>query len=175
MAPAPALRGGIARKKPNTRNAITCNCMSDPSGAGREEPSEGGARLPDDGCACDCDADVGTVLCAPAGKGPRAFAVAVTTKGGKAKFISSGLDLEGMKEILKGRDNIVMTRVRDEDLAILDLLVEAGLFDSRSECAAYLLHEGIAARKDLADKVQDTARRIRELREKVKKEVGSAG
>ena len=148
--------------------------MSDPSGTGKEELLEGAVRLLDDDCACDGDADLGRVLCAPTGREPRAI-VALTTKGGKAKVFSSGIDLEGMKEILKGRDNIVMTRVRNEDLAILDLLVEAGLFDSRSECAAYLLHEGIAARKDLVDKVQDSARRIRELREKVKKEVGGAG
>ncbi len=85
------------------------------------------------------------------------------------------IDLHGMREGLRGRTNTLMTRVKDEDLERLDLLVDAGLFESRSECAAFLIHVGLDARRDLVDKVHDTAKRIAELKDQLKRELSGEG
>jgi Arc/MetJ-type ribon-helix-helix transcriptional regulator len=83
----------------------------------------------------------------------------------------SAIDLTALREGLKGRTNTLMTRVRDEDLKRMDLLVEAGLFESRSECAAFLIHAGLEARRDLIDKVEETAKRIADLKEQLRREL----
>jgi Arc/MetJ-type ribon-helix-helix transcriptional regulator len=89
----------------------------------------------------------------------------------KAMVVVKGLDLEALRGDLKGRGNVVMTRVADEDLEVMDTLVEAGLFDSRSECAAFLIRAGIENRQDLVAKVEDTARKISKLKENLKEEL----
>ncbi len=106
-------------------------------------------------------------------EGGKRIAVAIQGKGGDLVLHGKGIDLQALRDVLKGRGNIVMTRVADEDLASMDLLVEAGLFTSRSECAAFLIRQGLEARKDLLERVKDTAEKIRQLKEKVKKEVSS--
>jgi hypothetical protein len=85
----------------------------------------------------------------------------------------NGIGFERVREQMGGRANTIMTRVSDEDLQTLDILVEAGLASSRSECAAMLLHEGIIARKDMIQKVRDTADQIRKLRESMREELRS--
>ena len=66
------------------------------------------------------------------------------------------------------RDNVVMIRVSRESLAKLDELVDCGLTNSRSEAAAFLIAEGIKARKDLYDKISEQSRVIREAKERLK-------
>ena len=66
------------------------------------------------------------------------------------------------------RDNVVMIRVSRESLARLDELVDCGLTNSRSEAAAFLIAEGIKARKDLYEKIAEQSRVIREARERLK-------
>lgn len=83
----------------------------------------------------------------------------------------SPFDMTRLRVGLKGRSNTLMTRVRDEDLKRIDLLVEAGLFESRSECAAFLINAGLEARQDLIDKVEETARRIAGLKEQLRREL----
>ncbi len=85
------------------------------------------------------------------------------------------LDLQSLKKGLAGRTNTVMTRLRNEDVKRMDILVESGLFDSRSACAAYLIHAGLEARGDLVEKVQDTAKRIGDLKEQLKQELSGEG
>jgi len=48
----------------------------------------------------------------------------------------------------KRRDNIVMTRLWDSDLRIVDALIALEIFKSRSEAVAFLTHEGIQAKSD---------------------------
>lgn len=81
------------------------------------------------------------------------------------------IDIRTLKNGLKGRTNTLMTRVKDEDIKRMDLLVESGLFESRSACAAFLIHAGLDARKDLVAKVQETAERIGELKEELRREL----
>lgn len=63
------------------------------------------------------------------------------------------------------RDNVVMMRLGDEPLAHLDELVEAGLFGSRSEAAAFLVGAGIEAQKELFSRIARQTAEIKRLRE----------
>jgi len=76
--------------------------------------------------------------------------------------------VHSIREALKERGNVIMTRLSNEDLEELDALVEVELFKSRSEAVAYFIHEGIKARKDLFDKVKPTVDRIRQLKKEVR-------
>jgi len=77
------------------------------------------------------------------------------------------------------RSNVVMSRIGNGELRSIDLLIEAGLFNTRSEAVAYLVGEGIKARKDTFDKASSTLQDIRRIRgeadeylAKLKKDVG---
>jgi Arc/MetJ-type ribon-helix-helix transcriptional regulator len=72
---------------------------------------------------------------------------------------------------MEGRDNVVMTRLNDDDLKQIDALVEVEAFKSRSEAVAFFIKEGIQARKDLFQKVMPTVDKIRELKAQAKKSV----
>jgi Arc/MetJ-type ribon-helix-helix transcriptional regulator len=73
-----------------------------------------------------------------------------------------------VRDILKERGNVIMTRLGDEDLEEIDALVEVELFKSRSEAVAYFLHEGIKVRKDLFEKVKPTVDKIRQLKKEAR-------
>ncbi len=75
---------------------------------------------------------------------------------------------------LEGRENVVMTRLNDDDLAKIDALVEVEVFKSRSEAAAFFIKEGINARKDLFERVMKTVDQIKELKEKAKESLGKS-
>ncbi len=62
------------------------------------------------------------------------------------------------------RDNVVMVRVGEEDLNRIDELVESGQFKSRSEATAYLISEGIKARKHMFDRMKEKISQIHSLR-----------
>lgn len=102
-------------------------------------------------------------------------------KGKKAIVIAAGADcdctdlretiLKQVNVALKGRDNVVMTRLNDETLSKLDALVEIELFKSRSEAAAFFIAEGVNSRKDLFDRVMPTMEEIRKLKEGLKQSI----
>ena len=50
----------------------------------------------------------------------------------------------------------------------MDVLVDAGLFKSRSECAAFLIHQGIKAQDPLFDTLQKKVQQIQKIREELK-------
>jgi hypothetical protein len=75
---------------------------------------------------------------------------------------------QALGEALQGRGNVVMVRVNDETLQYLDMLVEAEITKSRSESAAYLMLEGIHAKKDLFDKIGEVTDQITRLRAQLK-------
>ncbi|GIW06942.1 MAG: hypothetical protein KatS3mg060_1747 [Dehalococcoidia bacterium] len=66
------------------------------------------------------------------------------------------------------RGNVITVRVDDKALEAIDALISAGVFKTRSEAAAYLIDEGIAAKAAVFDEVNATARRINELRDQMK-------
>jgi Arc/MetJ-type ribon-helix-helix transcriptional regulator len=91
----------------------------------------------------------------------------LTHKTGKKIIMELGHGLEG-------RENVVMTRLNDDDLAKIDALVEVEVFKSRSEATAFFIKEGINARKDLFENVMKTVNQIKELKEKAKESLGKS-
>ncbi|HZF09643.1 MAG TPA: hypothetical protein VFE33_12705 [Thermoanaerobaculia bacterium] len=63
------------------------------------------------------------------------------------------------------RDNVVMVRLGDEPAQRLDELVEAGLFGSRSEAAAFLIGAGIHAQRELFARIAEQAAELHRLRD----------
>ena len=62
------------------------------------------------------------------------------------------------------RDNVVMVRVNEGDLNRIDELVDSGQFNSRSEATAFLISEGIKAKQQMFDKMEEKISQIQELR-----------
>jgi hypothetical protein len=94
---------------------------------------------------------------------------------GKVGIIAVRKDSKELKDLLRqfvnggdGRGNVVMARVNDDALARMDQLIEADLFDSRSECAAFLIGAGIASQKELFDRLGAHTDEIRKLKEQLR-------
>jgi Arc/MetJ-type ribon-helix-helix transcriptional regulator len=68
------------------------------------------------------------------------------------------------------RENVVMVRLGDAALTALDQLVEAGLFGSRSEAAAFLLGAGIQAQRELFERVGKHSAEIKRIRQSLKQD-----
>ncbi len=62
------------------------------------------------------------------------------------------------------RNNVVMVRVDEENLNRIDELVESGQFSSRSEATAFLISEGIKAKRQMFEKMAEKVSQIQELR-----------
>jgi len=69
---------------------------------------------------------------------------------------------------LSARNTVLTIRVNDESNKKLTMLVDAGLFKSRSESAAFLIQEGIKRQKTLFEKITTKLKKIDELREELK-------
>jgi Arc/MetJ-type ribon-helix-helix transcriptional regulator len=67
-------------------------------------------------------------------------------------------------ETLKDRMNSITVHVDDETQRRIDTLVEAGIFKTRGESAAYLLHEGIRARSDVFGAIDEKLVEIERLK-----------
>lgn len=76
-----------------------------------------------------------------------------------------------ISSILTSRSNVVASRIGDDELRIIDMLVKAGLFDTRSEAVAYLVREGIKARRDIVERVSSSLEEISRLRKEVEEHV----
>jgi len=97
---------------------------------------------------------------------------------------SVGRELEGVvrpavEELKRTAESVVTTivssiRLREEDIKIIDELVEAGIFRSRSEAVAYFTKKGIEASREWLEKVRENIKKIRELQEQVKRELGES-
>jgi Arc/MetJ-type ribon-helix-helix transcriptional regulator len=66
------------------------------------------------------------------------------------------------------RGNVVMVRLADEALSRLDQLVEAGLFGSRSEAAAFLVGAGIRAQQPLLERIAEQTAAIGKMRKELR-------
>ena len=58
-----------------------------------------------------------------------------------------------------------MCRLDDDDLAAIDMLIEAGIRTTRSDAASWLIHAGIQANQSLLHKMSATVAEIKRLRE----------
>lgn len=68
------------------------------------------------------------------------------------------------------RGNVVMVRLGDAAVTALDQLVEAALFGSRSEAAAFLLGAGIEAQHELFARVGKHSAEIKRIRQSLKRD-----
>ncbi|MCL4541484.1 MAG: hypothetical protein M1396_03960 [Chloroflexi bacterium] len=75
--------------------------------------------------------------------------------------------VERLSQVLPPRGNVVSCRIDVNDLDAIDMLVEAGIRTTRSEAAAWLIHAGVEAQRDLLTKVRATVAQIRQLRQGV--------
>lgn len=69
---------------------------------------------------------------------------------------------------LASRNTVLTIRVNDECNRKMNMLVDAGLFKSRSESAAFLIHEGIKNQDTLFDKISARLDKIEKIREELK-------
>ena len=98
----------------------------------------------------------------------KAVRSALGKSGDVAASVSDSIR-DTIKTVRDTRDSVVMVRVSRESVDRLDELVDAGLANSRSEAAAFLITEGITARSDLYDKIAEQTEVIRNAREKLRK------
>ncbi len=89
--------------------------------------------------------------------------------------------IRGFEEALKrlermgGPTRVVSSiRLPESDLELIDLLVEAGAFKSRSEAVAYFTHKGIEASKPALEQLLAKLKEFKELRDKVREEIRRA-
>ena len=68
---------------------------------------------------------------------------------------------------LASRNTVMTIRVNDESNKKLRMLVDAGLFKSRSESAAFLIQEGIKSQEALFDKISSKLKKIDKIKEEL--------
>lgn len=80
---------------------------------------------------------------------------------------------------LASRNTVLTIRVNDESNKKLRMLVDAGLFKSRSESAAFLIQEGVKSQEALFTKISSRLKKIDEIKEElqniVSKEMDRSG
>jgi Arc/MetJ-type ribon-helix-helix transcriptional regulator len=88
------------------------------------------------------------------------------------KFVE---DIEkSLEDIGKRVTQVVSVRIKEKDLEIIDRLVETGIFRSRSEAVAFFTRKGIEASKEWIEKALEHAKKIKELQESIRKEIGAS-
>ena len=75
---------------------------------------------------------------------------------------------ESVQRALAARENVVMVGMNKESSARLDELVEAGVVNSRSEAAAFLIAEGIRVRHTLFDQISEKVEQIRSVKQELR-------
>jgi len=69
---------------------------------------------------------------------------------------------------LSARNTVLTIRVNEESNKKLNMLVEAGLFKSRSESAAFLIQAGIKSQEPLFSRITSKLEKIEQIREELK-------
>ncbi len=69
---------------------------------------------------------------------------------------------------LSSRNTVLTIRVNDESNHKLNMLVEAGLFKSRSESAAFFIEEGIKRQNHLFKKISGKLKEMEEIKKDLK-------
>ncbi len=71
-------------------------------------------------------------------------------------------------QALASRNTVLTIRVNEESNRKLNMLVDAGLFKSRSESAAFLIEEGIKSQPYLFQKITERLEKIDTIKEELK-------
>jgi len=69
---------------------------------------------------------------------------------------------------LASRNTVLTIRVNDGSNKKLSMLVEAGLFKSRSESAAFLIQEGIKSQESLFSKISSKLEKIDKIKDELR-------
>jgi Arc/MetJ-type ribon-helix-helix transcriptional regulator len=77
---------------------------------------------------------------------------------------------EMFREVPRRSTEVISARIGVKELEIIDELVEIGIFKSRSEAVAYFIKKGIDASRDLINKALEQAKKIKEMRETLRRE-----
>lgn len=79
---------------------------------------------------------------------------------------------ESIKKVIDkamaSRNTVLTIRVNEESDRKLRMLVDAGLFKSRSESAAFLIEEGIKSQEALFNRITSQLKKIEKIREELK-------
>lgn len=75
---------------------------------------------------------------------------------------------KAVEKALASRNTVLTIRVNDESNKKLNMLVEAGLFRSRSESAAFLIQEGIKNQEALFTKIVSRLEKINKIKQELK-------
>jgi Arc/MetJ-type ribon-helix-helix transcriptional regulator len=73
-----------------------------------------------------------------------------------------------VEKTLSSRNTVLTIRVNDESNEKINRLVEAGLFNSRSESAAFLIQAGIKSQKGLFDKIENKILQMEKIKNDLK-------
>jgi len=86
-----------------------------------------------------------------------------------------GIELKGLlrESMPASRSNVLMVRVRDSSSRSIDALVEAQLFRSRSEAAAFLIKKGLEATAGMFKEILDKSEKIRQLKSEIRGILGT--
>ncbi|MDW8010874.1 MAG: ribbon-helix-helix domain-containing protein, partial [Sulfolobales archaeon] len=79
---------------------------------------------------------------------------------------------QGLGSVPGRASQVVSVRVRDRDLEVIDQLVDAGIFKSRSDAISYFARKGIEASREWIGKALEQAKKIKELQESIRRELG---
>lgn len=74
-----------------------------------------------------------------------------------------------VEKALASRNTVLTIRVNDESNKKMSMLVDAGIFKSRSESAAFLIQEGIKSQNMLFNKISTQLDKIEKIREDLQK------
>ena len=79
---------------------------------------------------------------------------------------------DNLKQTLQGalsaRENVVMVRLNKESLSRIDELIDAGMVNSRSGAAAFLISEGIKSRAGLFGRISEKISEIRKAKDELR-------
>lgn len=73
-----------------------------------------------------------------------------------------------IERAVRAGEHTLLVRLDDDMLRHIDMLVEAGIFKSRSESAAFLITEGIKGQQALFDRIQAKVAEINRLRSELR-------
>ena len=77
-----------------------------------------------------------------------------------------------LQGISSGRGNAVLIRLDDATLARINIMVDAGVMDSRSDAAVFLIGEGIKARQPLFDRIDEKLQQIHAVKDELRHMAG---
>jgi len=69
---------------------------------------------------------------------------------------------------LSSRNTVLTIRVNDESNKKINMLVDAGLFRSRSESCAFLIQEGIKSQEPLFKKIEEKLSKMDKIKDELK-------